>query len=49
MNGYAHRATTKLVELLASGSGIAVVYRYGSGRQRTRDEVLYAALERRLS
>ena len=44
MNGYAHRATTKLVELLAAEEESPWYTDMETQRHRTRDEVLYASL-----
>lgn len=44
MNGYAHRATTKLVELLAAEVESPWYTDMETQRHRTRDEVLYASL-----
>ena len=44
MNGYAHRASTKLVELLASEEESPWYTDMETQRRRSRDEVLYAAL-----
>ncbi len=44
MNGYAHRATTKLVELLTAEEESPWYTDIETQRHRTRDEVLYVAL-----
>jgi len=44
MNGYSHRATTKLVELLAAEEESPWYTDMETQRHRTRDEVLYVAL-----
>lgn len=44
MNGYAHRATAKLVELLAAEEESSWYTDAETQRHRTRDEVLYVAL-----